>query len=457
VLCAIPMEIVGRELDAGLYLALHLAKRGHSSLLGERMVPRYVLASGRPVFYIDIEQHAPTNRKIIEAGGYVLNLNPEGFSFVKNPKFVSTLESLHGAVSSIGLWGERQMEVVRDHLPKDMADTLHVVGHPSFDLLNERFIPYYENPSIIDAHGTDYILINTNFAIANHAMGYGNYSKMMQKMDEWKIFNDPNHIRHRERKGEYQQDIMGRVVELAHRLSERYPDRKIVVRPHPAENKDYYHKFFEDRPNIVVQNGGSVREWIASAGAVLHHDCTTSIEALLMGKLVIQYRPVLRKEYVDPLLTGFGLPAESFDEVCSLLKKKTMPVEAVDAQCEQLKPYLANVGNSSVDLLSTMASDLSAQCQDDWMPRPLNLWGQIKCWRKHLSKVIRARQPGRNGRKVRYALSKFPRLPRTELVRRVDKLRSIEPALPAVSIEQLALNTFVICPEKADQNRRLAG
>ncbi len=440
------MEIANRELDAGLYLALHFAKRGLPTIFGERMVSRYVQGANAPVIYIDIEQYAPINKKVLSDGGYVLNCNPEGFAFVKNAKFISTFDNIRGAVSDLCLWGDKQLEVVKKYLPEDMGDTLRVVGHPTFDLVNKRFIPYYRNESIVDSYGEDYILINTNFGVGNHAMGYANYTKMMKKMDEWKVFDDPDHIRHREKKGLYQEQAIGEFVRLVKQLSKNDPHRKVVLRPHPAENKDFYRQHFRDCPNVFVVSHGSVREWIATARAVIHHDCTTSIEALLMGKQVIQYRPVFDEKFIDPLLVSFGMVAENADQVEEFVQMQEMPLDIVDKQHELLRPFLANVTGSASERLGDMAKQYSAGTSESWIPEPLGLWGQIKCWRKHLSKVIRAKQPGRNGKKVSYALSKFPRLPLEVVQKKVEKLRAVEPSMPSVSIEQLALNTFLMRP-----------
>ena len=111
-----------------------------------------------------------------------------------------------------------------------------------------------------------------------------------------------------------------------------------------------------------------------------------------------------------------------------------------------LRPYLANIETSAAKTIADMAAGL-AEGRETWLPEPLGFIDSLKVWRKHVSKLIRAKQPGKNGRKVRYALNKFPRV-RIGTVRDIiERLRKIEPDLPEVDVEQLCLNTFLIRPK----------
>jgi len=447
-LCAFPIEIANRELDGVIYLALHLAKRGFPTLFGERMVTQYVKNNNHPVLYFDIEQYVPMNKKVLEQGGIVFNLNAEGFAFLCDTKFIDILEHIQNDVTKICLFGEKQLELVKEHLPTVSDDILVATGHHSFDLASEKFAPYYRNEGIIAEHGEEYILINLNNGIFNHAMGLDNYLKMIQRMDEWKIYTQSEYLEFIYNQAKYQERLAEGQFALIELLAKTYPDRHIIIRPHPTENNEYYTDRLEEFSNVYVTNQGQVREWITSAACVIHHDCTTSLEALLMGKTVIQYRPVFNEEYVDELLATIGLRAENPEEVLRLVEHGQMDEDVKREQLANFEPNLANVSRSAAETVADMAASMSSHIKETWIPEPLGLWDSLKCWRKHISKVIRSKQPGRNGRKVSYALNKFPRLPLECVVERVEKLRAIDPTLPKVSVSQLALNTYLMEPEE---------
>ena len=91
------------------------------------------------------------------------------------------------------------------------------------------------------------------------------------------------------------------LVEIG-RLAEARPDRSILVRPHPFESEEVYRAALVRHPNVVVDGTGSVLDMIQNAAAVIHLNCGTAIEAVLLGKLPIQL------EYLNtPATAGHAL------------------------------------------------------------------------------------------------------------------------------------------------------
>lgn len=448
-LCAIPMEIVNRELDYVLYLALHLAKRGMPTLLGERMVNEYVfrLNKGMPVLYFDQDQNVSCNQKVLDAGGVVFNLSSEGQNIGVIDELASIFSQVAGCVDMLFTRGEVQSECLREAFPRDRRDRVQPTGHPSFDLLGKDFVSLYEDQSIIDTYGDDCILINTNFVNFNHKMGFDNYVKMMARMEEWACYTDPEFLEGERRQAQYEERVAGRFVSLARELAARFPDRHIVLRPHPMEGVDYYCSQLEGVNNVHVTCAGEVRRWLASAGAVIHHDCTTGVEALFMEKLVIRYNPFPKEVLRHLMQTEAGLEALTVEEVVQSITNGAMDNDVKQSQFEALQPFVANFAGNATEKIAEYALSFS-EGRESWVPQPLGLWESVKCWRKYVSKLIRARQPGHNGRKVRYALNKFPRTPLTVIKERLELLRNADPELPPVQVEELALNTYLMKPSR---------
>ncbi|MBI9080391.1 MAG: hypothetical protein JEY79_11705 [Pseudodesulfovibrio sp.] len=445
-LCAFQIEITIRELDGVLYQALHLASHGLPTLLGDRMVNEYVMSSQAPLIYFDSDQQKLINTTVLNNNGIVLNLNSEGQGFVDDPfEMQKNFAKVVDSVSNICVWGQKQQEILSSLVPKERIKDLVITGYPSFDLTFPRFTPFFRNNKITRDHGDDYILINTSFGMFNHEMGLDYYLKMLSKMKEWEIYGTPEYRALLNRRSSHQERTALALIDLAKKLARAYPTRHIIIRPHPAENGLYYSSKLSEYSNIYIIKNGSAREWIATASAVIHHDCTTGLEAMLMGKQVLQYEPYEGTEGAATLMTQIGLRATTPSEALEYLRQGTMPKNIKQEFVDRLTPYLANLEINSSKTIADLASSFS-QDKETWLPEPLGLWGNIKCWRKYISKLIRARQPGRNGRKVRYALNKFPRLRREEVVLKLDKLRSIEPELPEVDVKELCLNTFLITP-----------
>lgn len=443
-LCAIPIETTNRELDGALYQALHLAARGLPTLLGGRMVDRIVDRADGPVVYFNNDHFTSLAPKIREQGGCVVNVHPEGINLVDS-EHVSGLAAKAAVEADVWCgWGTAQADLVRSLVPADRASRVLATGHPSFDLARPEFIPFYEQREIVSRYGRGYTLINTNFGYVNHMMGLDRYIDMVSQSID--IFKDRDHLESVKALAEYQRALLGPFIELARGLAERFPDRYVIIRPHPVESTGVYERACKGLPNVAVSKRGSVREWIASAGAVVHHDCTTGIESVMMGKPTVQFRPVFDAGIASHIASLAGLPETSLASALAVVGGTGWTGAALKAQLSALAPYFANLEHNASAFLADLAADRAGGAAS-WEPVPLGLLQDVRSWRKYLSKRLRALQFGHNGRKVRHALAKFSRLPMAEVEHRLARLRAVEPLLPEVDLERLCLDTFLVRPK----------
>ncbi|NIP25517.1 MAG: hypothetical protein GWN94_14440, partial [Phycisphaerae bacterium] len=75
------------------------------------------------------------------------------------------------------------------------------------------------------------------------------------------------------------------------------PDYNIVVRPHPTENQEIYHRIAAQCDRVRVTNEGNVVPWLMATRVLLHHGCTTGVEAYAMGVPSISYRATVNDHY----------------------------------------------------------------------------------------------------------------------------------------------------------------
>jgi surface carbohydrate biosynthesis protein len=442
------MEISNRELDGTLYLALHLAKKGMPTLLGERMVHEYLfrLHDGAPVIYFDSDLNPGVGQRVLDSGGRVFNLSSEGL-VKKESLGLPGYTRFSDTVTGFCAWGEAPAETIRSALPAEKASLVKATGYPSFDLLSERFHPYYASEEIVRAHGKNFIMVNTNFSLFNLKMSLKKYMKMLGRMKEWKVYNDSKVQSHLMKGVEHEGKMFAEFRALIRALAQAFPDRHVVVRPHPMEGHTLYKGSFRDLDNVFVDSRGPVRRWIESAAVVVHHDCTTGAEALLMNKLVIGYRPFINAAHSCSVMSRIGVQVTTVEEAIQVVREGRMPEDQYRSQLDVLRPYFSNLEQNSAESIASYVAQYADPAKV-WTPRPLGAWESFKCWRKYASKLLRCLQPGHNGRKVRYALEKFPRLPFAEVQSRVERMRVIEPDLPRVRLTSLALNTFLIEPDE---------
>ena len=86
-------------------------------------------------------------------------------------------------------------------------------------------------------------------------------------------------------------------VEFIKNFSLKFPNEKMIVRVHPAEEKSFWINNLKNFKNIVVNYDEiSTNSYILASKFVIQSNCTTSLESFLLGKFSINYLPFQREE-----------------------------------------------------------------------------------------------------------------------------------------------------------------
>ena len=200
-------------------------------------------------------------------------------------------------------------------LPREpaCAQNIKTTGHPRFDLYKSVYRRYFDDEvkELRDTHG-DFILYNTTFAAAQPKFGIGDWFSS-RRYDPDSPFQQSRSI------AIWADDTrkLSYAVPLCHRLACAFPDRTIVIRPHPSEDASVYQAVFDVLPNVVVVNEGHVAPWLLACETLIHSGCTTGMEAFLADTPVLYYRPGMgENDAADSLLAGmFGVPCLTPEDV----------------------------------------------------------------------------------------------------------------------------------------------
>ena len=217
-------------------------------------------------------------------------------------------------LSGYFLWGSRLHEAFKAGGTLK-PEQLHLTGCPRFDFAAPRW------RSLLDGERRGYLLVNANFPLVN--------SRFTSRPDDEReaMIRFGFTAAYIDRLlADLKQVFANYLVEIG-RLAAARPDRQILVRPHPFEREEVYRAALGQHANVVVDGTGSVLDMIQNAAAVIHLNCGTAIEAVLLGKLPIQL------EYLNtPATAGHALlPARasrrtmSFEELLAV-------VDDVDAE-----------------------------------------------------------------------------------------------------------------------------
>ena len=334
-----------RDLDGLALVGWHLAMSGHEVYL----VPMYDQAS--EVFALQpdvvvVNYARSTNRvrmaAYARAGIFVCVLDTEG-------GVVDSLEDYASSVTRNGtselidlmlVWGPLQRDAfIRfSGIPKDRIE---LVGCPRMDFCSP---PWVEALPQLDDVGKPMVLINTNFSLVNPRFSKSVRAELATTLAAGFSNWNRDYI---DRLAAETSAAMDGVIIAARDIARRLPDIHFVLRPHPFEDPERYAGAFEQVSNLEVRLQGSVITWINLSEAVLHLNCGTAIETVLMNK------PAISLEWLntEALIANAPFPrqishlANSIDDVASFLELGKGSVSANgdgDEKLRMVKQWFAN-------------------------------------------------------------------------------------------------------------------
>ena len=315
----LPIEIKVREFHSKLLFSLFAAERGYETIMGgqieliERM-PK--LSKG---IYID-KSTAITKREWFRTcralGNHVAAWDEEGLVYLSDEVYHVTRmdpESF-GMTDLFFTWGPSHTRTVVSTYP-EAVDRVVPVGNPRMDLLRPQFRGYCDErvEELRRKHGR-LLLINTNFALHNFVKGSEAAASIF---DPYPLKNKNDLL-----KGWYDFQKLGYegFLEAASAMYERFPDHTIVIRPSPAEKIEPWVRHFDGKQRGLVSKEGNVVEWIRAADAVVHFNCTTSIEAFLLDVPSIAYRCAKSDVYETPLSIHCSTEASTLEELLEIIQ-----------------------------------------------------------------------------------------------------------------------------------------
>jgi len=203
-------------------------------------------------------------------------------------------------------WGAFQKEFYLQNTPKCNIEN---VGVGRLDLSEKdslrTLVRNFSNVQL-----SNFILINTNFAVMNHYLG----PSEMLEFFSLKSSEDPDTYESTLLWYSEVMKIMGSFLELLVKLASTYPNETFVLRPHPTESMVVYEYFSKNYKNIIVTKSSTSHDWINKCKAIIHNGCTTSLEAYFMKKPVLNYIP-FENEHSVKILEDIGYRATNFEQV----------------------------------------------------------------------------------------------------------------------------------------------
>lgn len=275
-----------RDLLCGIMLSHALSKFQLDTVI----IPMYNQRVEVPFLELDviiINYARPNNYDLVklyeEMGILVWVLDTEGGVLADSKEGANNPEKLANYINASGykhlisgylFWGNNLLYGFRNFSGMDKRK-LHLTGCPRFDYASN----YWRE--LLKYDKKNYVLINTNFPLVNPLFATSNDEELQNLIRAgWpesyatKMMSDLRLIHEK-------------FLDIISKLIVTLPDVIFLLRPHPFENSRLYYDRYQGISNLSIDPKGNVLNVIKNSSCLIHLNCGTSLEAILLGKVPI--------------------------------------------------------------------------------------------------------------------------------------------------------------------------
>lgn len=342
-----PIEVKAREFPARIFLAGIAVQMGYQVIIGRsKILHRNLYKFPRGIIF----ENDATYRSL----AFFTKARQQGFKIVAwdEESLVTLTDSIYAElrVSSdvVSLTekffcrGLDDLQALHDAYPQ-IIGKLIAAGNPRLDILNPEWTG--DIPDNSDRPVT--LLINSRFSIVNpfyispekaknnvfKKFGVSKESEIGQHVNGWL-----NHA----------SEMFIAFSSLVENIAQKYPEYKIIIRPHPSENHNFWKDIADKYSNCECLYEGSAADWFLKADCLIHNSCTTAIEASLSGLPCYSYLPAGDNIYDAELPNSVSKRYNSSADLIDSLKEIPKINEALrqEISCSarrDLAPAIENV------------------------------------------------------------------------------------------------------------------
>lgn len=291
----LPMEIASRELDSRLLIAALALARGFEVIIGQKWLIERNVEAMPPGVYLSktlTQRDAKALARAKEKGYLVAAIDEEMPGLVTEPEGLRWMsDDAVDVTDRIFISGAHNSDSVRHRFPQARERIVTAIN-PRWDLLRPGMRDFYEREaSEIRAKYGSFILINTNLGFTNSEKG--NAEELINEQERLGKLSmaDPKHVAFVN--GILAMEAANRttILRLIDELPKKFPDRRIVLRPHPSERLDTWRDQVDGHAVVDVIRDGPAIPWILASDVLVHTNCTTGVEAVALDRPAVCILP----------------------------------------------------------------------------------------------------------------------------------------------------------------------
>jgi surface carbohydrate biosynthesis protein len=445
----IPAEEQSREFDAKLLLACVAAERNFPAIVGARrdihlkitQLPRgiYYAKSFRSLSDTMFGILRDLGFEIVACDEEALLRYPDHLYFERRVSPVA-----FPMISNLFAWGPDNEALFR-RCPGYAGAPIHVTGNPRVDLLRPEVRGYFapEAEALRERFGS-YFLINTNFGTINHRVPNLSWLDMINEAEDGGADSEDLQVA----TTHHRLALFEHFKKLLPRLARAFPERSIVLRPHPLENYAPWNEAAQGCDNVHVVFEGTVIPWLLAADAVIQNNCTTAVESYLLQRPVISFLPITSERLDSPITNAMSHPAHSCDELISILREIATGERGGREGSEQralIDYHIAAMdgplaSDRIVDALESVERGDVRPAHRGWI-RYARAWSHANL--RRAEKFVRSQIPADKNNPA-YQEQRFPKIPLEVVRARVDRFAELLGRFEKLEVAELHSNIFEV-------------
>jgi len=453
----VPVESQVRELDAKLLLACAAAERGFTVILGSRTYVNFAMPFLERGVFLAKSLRSISKLMlnfIVDLGHQVVAWDEESLVRFSSPEYYPWRysEETFRALRHLFAWGPDDAAFFKGYSGYP-GTPIHVTGNPRIDLLRREMREFFsEDAARLRSQYGDFILINTNFSFVNNFVPALNLMQPAGAGERSEVSRAGRGLSWEFAQGmaAHQGIICEYFRMLMPRLAQWFPNRQIILRPHPSENHEFWKSLLSTYGNVHVLHEGNVVPWLMACRVLIHNGCTTAVEAAMLNCPAITFQPVMSASYDYRLPNSLSHVATTVDEVLAIaddvLNGTTGPLDESIRQGIFAQHLEGTTGRLSVDRCVDVLE--AAGYARDPLPRPRRARHAV-AWvganlRTLVKRVNRLRPGHRNS--AAYHDHRFPGISAAQINERIARFGRLLGRFAQVSAEPVSPHIFRIRP-----------
>lgn len=443
----LPAETQIREFDGKLLVACFAAERRIRSIVGSRTAIHANAAILPRGIYIskDVRSSSLKMLKILSQLGHRICAWDEECLVYFSPQYYYESRVSPEAFPMAEIlfaWGPENARIFTEN-PHYQGAEIHITGNPRIDLLRPELRGFF-NDEVRDIRKRfgNYILVNTHFGAINHYI-----PKLGQHTLE--AITPLS-----EKRGDFKQGLADHLYSIFQHfeqvipaLGRAFPDLKVLVRPHPAENRAPWDRIAANQPNIQVVQEGNVIPWIIGSQVLIHNSCTTSIEAFALEKPAIAFLPVTSERFDLHFPNSLGYKAFSSEELIGRVRSLTSSSSSYTRAPEQLELLEQYISALDGPLAAERIVDVLEQEKNFLKPnlpkQTDRLIGGFKARKRKASKWAKSFLPNHKN-SAHYQQQRFPDLTEVQVQAKIRRFNEQLGRFGDVTAHKIRQNIFEI-------------